>query len=178
MRAIISLIVTGLAVASSTAAAQTAQTLGPTGGARMAYFSLQRAFNDSADGKAARTRLSTLEADKTREIQSRAAKLQTEREALERTSTVLDSAARQAREQAIERFELDLQRFTQDAQSEFLGVRKAVEAAFLERLRPAVDRVAKDKQLLLVFEVDAGPLFWGDPSLDITSDIVSTLNKP
>ena len=143
---------------------------------RLAYFSPQRVFAESVDGKSATAKLTALQAEKAKEIESRTARLQSQREALQRSATVLDPTARAAREREIERFQLDLQRFTEDAQAEFLGVQRTVEQTFLGRLRLAVDRVAKDRQLLLVFDADAGPLFWSDPSVDITSDIVASLN--
>jgi len=43
------------------------------------------------------------------------------------------------------------------------------------RLKPAVARVAQDKGLQIVFNVDDGAVAWFDTSLDVTSDVVRQL---
>ena len=90
----------------------------------LAYFSPQRAFLSSPDGKMAQAKLSSLEAEKSKEISARGAALKQLQDALQQASSVLDAAARRLREQDIERFDVDLQRFIQDSQAEFLGVQK------------------------------------------------------
>jgi outer membrane protein len=145
---------------------------------QLATFSPQRAFAESAQGKTARGTLSALQAEKAREIETRNKRLETQRQALQQSATVLDEATRRLREAEIEKFQLDLKRFMEDAQAEFLGVQKTVEDAFLARLRPAVESVAKEKRLLLVIDEDSGALAWADPSLDITPDVVRRLNQP
>jgi len=56
-----------------------------------------------------------------------------------------DARARQTRE--VERFRVDVQRFIEEAQAELVGAQREIESAFLARLRPAVEQVAKAKQL-------------------------------
>jgi len=157
---------------SSGLAAQTNPLLPPVN--RLAYFSAERAFAESVEGKTIQATLNSLKAAKAKEIDARSAKLQ----AMRQTAAAQDVVARSASDREIERFELDLRRFTEDAQAEFLGVQKAAESAFLTKLRPVFDSVVKEKQLLLVFDVDSGLLAWADPSLDITPDIVKRLNQP
>jgi Skp family chaperone for outer membrane proteins len=91
---------------------------------------------------------------------------------------VLAENARREREQAIDRFQIDLQRFVEDAQARFLGVRRDLEDAFLARFGPAVDSVARKRGLLFVLNQDSGVLAWADPRLDITSDVITIVNQP
>jgi Skp family chaperone for outer membrane proteins len=127
-----------LAMSASTAAAQSSRDAMPVATRAVAYFSVQRVFAESADGKAVRAALAARQADASKEIEARTARLRSQREELQRSLTVLAPAAVAAREQEIERFQLDLQRFTEDAQAEFLGIQRAAESTFLARLRPAV----------------------------------------
>lgn len=143
-----------------------------------AYFSPQRAFAESAEGKTAQGTLSAFQEQKTKEIAARNQRLEAQRASLQQSATVLDEAARRRREAEIERFQVDLKRFTEDAQAEFLGVQKAVESAFLAKLRPALDFVAKEKKLLLVLDEDTGLIAWADKSLDITTDVIRRLDQP
>jgi len=162
-------------VLPSATAAQAPQLISAS---RLAYFSPQRAFSQSADGKVAQTKLSALQAERTKEVDARTQQLQSQQASLQQSAALLSDAARRLREQEIERFQIDLDRFIQDAQAEFAGVQRDLESAFLARLRPALDRVAKEKSLLLVFNEDAGLIAWGDPSLDVTTDVVARLNQP
>ena len=145
---------------------------------RLAYFSPQRAFALSADGKAAEAKLSSLEAAKSKEIAARTAKLKDMQDALERSTAVLGDAARRQREIDVERFQIDNKRFLEDAQAEFLGVQRDLENSFFAKLRPALDAVAKERGFLFVFNEDSGQLAWANPALDITGDVVKKLNQP
>ena len=145
---------------------------------RLAYFSPQRAFVLSSDGKAADAKLSALEAARGKEIAARNAKLKELQDALERGTTVLGDAARRQREIEVERFQVDTKRFVEDAQAEFLGVQRDLENTFFAKLRPALDAVAKERGFLFVFNEDAGLLAWANPALDVTADVVKRLNQP
>lgn len=148
-------------VLPSIAAAQASQSVN-NDSIRLAYFSPQRAFFQSSDGKAAEARLTSLQSQTSREVDARNAKLKALQQELATRSSVLAEAARREREQEIDRVQLDLRRFVEDAQAEFLGVQRNLENAFLAKLAPA----------------DSGLLAWADPSLDITADVVAVVNQP
>lgn len=146
--------------------------------ARMAYFSPQRAFALSADGKAAQAKLSSLEAERTKEITARTAKLKELQDALRQSDAVLAESARAQRELEIQRFEIDVKRFVEDAQAEFMGVQRNFEEAFFAKLRPAIASVVKERKLLFLLNEDSGLLAWADPALDITPDIARRVDQP
>jgi Skp family chaperone for outer membrane proteins len=150
-----------------------AQTLAPP---PVAYFSPQRAFAASPEGKVAETRLTALQAERTKELDSRNQRLKALEDALQKTREVLSPTARQEREREIDRFQVDIQRFVQDAQAEFLGVRRQSESAFIVKLQPALAAVAKERGLLLVVNEDEGLIAWADPVADITPEVVRRLN--
>lgn len=145
---------------------------------RLAFVSPQRAFYESNDGKAAQARLASIESETSREVDARNAKLKVLQQELAQRSSVLAEGTRRAREQEIDRFQIDLQRFVEDAQARFLGVRRDLENAFLAKLGPAVNSVAKKRALLFVLNQDSGVLAWADPSLDITTEVVALVNQP
>jgi Skp family chaperone for outer membrane proteins len=145
---------------------------------RLAFVSPQRAFYESNDGKAAQARLASLESETSREVDARNARLKTLQQELAQRASVLAENARREREQEIDRFQIDLQRFMEDAQARFLGVRRDLENAFLAKFGRAVDSVAKKRALLFVLNQDSGVLAWADPSLDITTDVIGIVNQP
>jgi Skp family chaperone for outer membrane proteins len=161
----------------SAASAQTAASanLQTSIGLRVACFSPQRAFSESADGKTVLARLAALEAEKARVIDEKNKALQAQQQALEQTSPLLTEVVRTQRSSEVEKFRIDVQRFIEDARAELMGIQRDAESAFVIRLKPAVAKVAQEKGLQLVFNVDDGPVAWFDASLDITSDIVKQL---
>ena len=154
------------------------QVLAELAGTRLAYFSPERAFAMSSDSKAAQAKLTALEAERGKELAARNAKLKDMQVALERGAAVLGETARRQREVEVERFEIDTKRFLEDAQAEFLGIRRASENTFFTKLRPALDAVAKERGYLFVLNEDSGLLAWANPALDITPDVVKRMNQP
>lgn len=157
-----------------------AQTQSPPNdaGLRLAYFSPGRAYAQSTAGKTAEAKLASWQAEKAKEISARNARLKALQDAVQQNASVLGETALRQRELEVERFSLDVQRFIEDARAEFLGVQKDLENAFLFKVRPALDAVAKDKGLHLVFNEDAGVFAWVNPTLDITTDVVKLVDQP
>jgi Skp family chaperone for outer membrane proteins len=145
---------------------------------RLAFVSPQRAFYESSDGKAAQATLDSLQSQAAKEVDARSAKLKSLQQDLAQRASVLAEAARRERQQEIDRFQVDLQRFVEDAQAQFLGVQRNLENAFLAKFGPAVDSVARKRGLLFVLNQDSGVLAWADPRLDITPEVVAAVNQP
>ena len=169
-----------LVVLPAVGSAQTPQTQLPADvpGLRLAYFSPERAYAQSTAGKSAQAKLASLQVERAKEIGARNAKLKGLQDALQQSASVLGEAALRQRELEVERFSIDVQRFVEDAKAEFLGVQRELENAFLFKVRPALDAVARNRGLHLVFNEDAGVLAWVNPTLDITADVVKLVDQP
>jgi outer membrane protein len=157
-----------------------AQTLGTVtfDTVRVAYFSPQRAFSGSTEGRAVIARLTALQTEKSRPLEDKRLLVQAERQAFEQTAPQLSAAARDQRDKALQKSELDVQRLFQDLQSELLGLQRDAETAFLAKLKPIVAQVVKDKGLNVLFNEDSGMIAMADPSLDLTDEIVKRLDRP
>jgi outer membrane protein len=146
--------------------------------ARLGGLSPQRAFTESAEGKAGIARLAALEQKQAREIAEKNKALQLQEQALQETGPSMTAAVRTQRARELEKFRVDVQRFIEEAQADFLGTQRDIESAFVGKLRPAVEKVAKAKGLQLVVNLDANMVVWADPAVDITSDVVKQLAPP
>jgi outer membrane protein len=144
-------------------------------GLRIAFFSPQRAFSDSDEGKAGLARLKALDEKRGREVEARTSELRRREEALKASLGLLSSDGRIQQTREIEKFKLDVDRFMEDAQAEFLAVRREIEEAFLVRVRPILEQVAKDQNLDVILNTDSQLLLWADPSVDITTEVVKQL---
>lgn len=181
MKALVCLVtvMTALAPAKAIAQAPAPQDQAPFGisGIRLASFSPQRAFSESAEGKAGIARLAALQEKRAREIEERNKSLQAQEQTLQRSLAVLSEDARSQRTKEVEKFKLDVQRFIEDAQAELLGERRDIENAFVLKLQPAIQQVAKEKRVHVVVSLDDPSIVWADPSLDITADVVKQLAR-
>ena len=142
---------------------------------RLGCFSPQRAFSESAEGKAAIARLTALQDEKARVIDTKNNELQVQEQTLQNNEPFLNDDARNQRSNAVAKFRIDVQRLIQDAQADLTGEQCKVESAFLFKVKPVVEKVAKDKGLQFVFDLDSGLIAWADPSTDITSEVVKQL---
>ena len=144
----------------------------------LAVFSPERAFATSVIGKAAQARIEQAQAEKVKEIEARNSSLAAQKDQLTRSAPVLGAAAVAQRTKDIDKFEVDLQRFIQDAQAEMTGFQRDVEGEFLARLTPALQQVATEKSLAIIFNEDSGLLAWAHPSLDVTAEVIAKLDQP
>jgi Skp family chaperone for outer membrane proteins len=140
-------------------------------GLRVGYFSAERAFAESADGKKAIARLTALRDEKARGVDARNKELAAREQILRGDAASLTASALTQQTAAVEKFRLDIQRFIQDAQAEVMGVQRDLEGAFLVKLKPALDKVVTTKGLQLVLRVDTPLVVWFDPADDITADV-------
>ncbi len=150
----------------------------PVSDLRIAIFSPQRAFFESADGKAAAGRLTALQNERRTEVEAQNKALLEQEQAFERSASVLSESVRAQRLRDLERFRIDVQRLVQDAQNELMGLQRELETAFLAKLEPIVDRTCTELGLQLLLNADAGPVAWASPELDITEQILARLDRP
>ncbi len=168
--------VNGQEVGAGTRAGAVSNNLGPSSTV-IAYVSPEKAFADSAVGKAARAEFEKLQAEKSRSIDQKNEALRAQQAAYDTAATIMTDAARSQRQKELQKFQIDVERFIEVAQAELTGARRELEGAFLAKLRPAVEQVATVKGLQLVLDADTGVLVWGQPSLDITADVVKELSS-
>jgi outer membrane protein len=169
-------VLAGMLLIPATALAQSPAT--PPALFRLGSFSPQRAFSESAEGKAGIARLTALQEKKASEIAERNKVLQSQEQALQGAFSALKEEDRIRRSKDLDKFRIDVQRFIQDAQAEVAGVQRDIENGFLAKLRPAVEQVAREKGLQLVVNLDDGTVVWSDPGIDITREVVERLARP
>lgn len=148
-------------------------------GAKVAFINPQRIFQESADGKAALSRVQTLTQKKQTENTAKQKALADNQQKLQSGGTVMSDAARGQLEKEIERQQLDLQRFQQDAQAEIQELQNEVQSDFARKVQPLIDQLAKEKGLHMVFNVNDAGFAWVEPGLDLTSELIKKLDvKP
>jgi len=160
---------------SATFAPQAPASEGPRW-ARVAFFDAGRVTTESQAGKAALATLAALRKKREAEADERARALRAEQQKLESTVTLLSEPARAELAKKIDRFQLDLQRFLKDARAELEATQRDVEEQFRRKLGPAVEKVAVQHGIDLVFSRTESGLFWANATFDLSADIVKHLD--
>jgi len=162
------------------AAAAPAQPTAPTprfqDGLKYAYVQIAQIAAFSNAGKAFNAKVQAMQEAKVKELQDKNKALQAAQEKLEEGASVMNDAARTQLQTDIERQQRDLQRASEDAQQEVTALTQQLQVEFERVVTPAIDKVAKEKQVHFVFNAQESGLVWADPSLDLTAEVIKALD--
>jgi outer membrane protein len=148
-------------------------------GAKIAFFDPRVVFQNSSEGKASLQRVKALTDKKQNENNDRQKKLAADQQKLQTGGSMLNDAARAQLEKDIEKQQVDMQRFQQDAQAEINELQQEVQNDFVKKLQPVVDKIAVEKGLHLLFNSAEAGLAWAAPGLDLTPEVIKAIDtKP
>lgn len=145
-------------------------------GAKVAYVVLQRIANESADGRVATTRIQALQQKRAAELSEKNTQLTALQQKLEKEGSVMSASAAADLQKQVEKLNLDVQRFTQDAQAEVQELQQMLQQEFQDRLEPVLQELAKEMGLQFVFNGPDAGLVWADAALDISTDLIKKLD--
>jgi outer membrane protein len=146
-------------------------------GSKVAYVVLQRIANESADGRVATTRIQALQQKKAAELNDKNKQLTTAQQKLEKEGAVMSASAAAELQKTVERLNVEVQRFTQDAQAEVQELQQTLQQEFQQRLEPVLQQVATDMGLQFVFNGPDAGLVWADSALDISGEVIKKLDS-
>lgn len=166
-------------------------------GAQFAWIDIARVAAESAEGQAANTRVQELSQQKVAEIEARRSEaagevttlnqqLQEAQAKLQQGQNVISAEAMTSLQREIGRLQVDIQRtsedsqadiarMTQDAEAEVQQLQLELQRQFEAQLVPAIDRLAADRSLSFIFSAAQG-LVWADPAMDLTQELIESLN--
>lgn len=141
-------------------------------GLKYAYINVQRIAAESSEGRLANEKVKALNDQKVRELNEKNKALQGVQQKLEQGGNVLSDVARAQLQSEIERQQRDIQRFTEDAQQDVQQLQQQLQEDFQKKLNPVIDKVAREKQVHMVFSAADSGLVWADPGLDLTTEVI------
>ena len=141
-------------------------------GTKYAFINIQRIAAESGEGKVLAAKVQALNQQKVNELNERNKQLQATQQKLEAGASVLSIAAAGQLQKDIERMQVDIQRFTEDAQQDVTALQTQLQEEFQAKLSPVVQQVAMEKGLHLLFSAADSGLVWADLSLDITGEVI------
>lgn len=139
-------------------------------GAKIAYMDIQLVAAQSAEGKAATSKVSALRDKKLAELQAKNKQLEAAQQ--KANQAMLSEEARAQATKEGERLNVEIQRMQQDADAELQELQQQLQLEFQRKLTPVIQQVAQEKGLeLLLSRADAG-IIWADQGLDLTAEII------
>lgn len=145
-------------------------------GAKVAFVVLQRIVNESAEGKAASGQIQALQQKKANELTDKNKQVQALQQKLEKEGAVLSASAAGDLQKQIEKLNVEIQRFTQDAQQEIQDLQNALQGQFQQKIDPILAQVGQEKGLHFIFNGPDSGLVWADLGLDISGDVIKKLD--
>ncbi len=139
-------------------------------GTKFGVVNLARIASESAVGKASAAKITALNQQKVAELNTRNKALQAAQQKLVAGALLTDSTRAEIQKE-INRINLDIQRYTQDAQAEVDELQQQVQLDFQKKLMPIIELVAVDKGVQVVFADDNG-VVWADGALDLTAEVI------
>ena len=141
-------------------------------GTKYAFVNIQQIAAESAAGLTLTGKVQALNQQKVNELNERNVALQAAQQKLDAGATVLSPTAVAQLQRDIERQQIDVQRFTEDAQQEVTVLQTQLQEEFQLRLSPVIQEVATERGLELLFSVADSGLVWADQSLDVTAEVI------
>ena len=145
-------------------------------GAKIGYIDLQYIASNSAEGKAATSKIQEFTKKKTAELEGKQKALEAARNKLLQGGTVLSDSARGQLEKEIDKMARELQFAQQEAQSEQQALTTELQNDFQTRLNPIIDQVANEKGLHYVLSIADSGVVWVNTGLNISSEVMKRLD--
>lgn len=154
----------------SSVAARAAQADG-----NIAFVDLQRALEETNDGKAAKARLKSDFDKKQTELDAKQEELKKMKDALDKKAALMKPEALQKEQQDFQQRFVQLQETFQRLQKDLAGKEQEATRGILAKLTGVVQKIAERDHFSMVLERSAA-VVWGQPSLDITNDVIRMYN--
>ena len=138
---------------------------------------LQRIANESADGRVATTRIQALQQKKAAELTNKQTQLAGLQAKLEKEGSVMSASAAADLQKQVEKINVEVQRFTHDAQAEVQELQQSLQQEFEARMTPVLQLVAAEMGLQFIFNGPDAGLVWADAALDISSEVIKKLDS-
>ncbi len=163
-----------LLLVAQVAVAQTAKSVGKNED-KIGYVDLQRALNDSNDGKAAKVELQAEMKDMQANIDKKISERDKLKAELERQSSVLSPKAKRAKEAALEKLTEDTQQLITESNQEMQQKQREKEVVILKKIKDAIDQIGKKDHYMVILPADV--ILYAHGAKEITDQVIQVVNQ-
>jgi Skp family chaperone for outer membrane proteins len=143
--------------------------------AKYAVVDTQAVASTSVIGKEASKKLNDLQSKKAADLQDMNKQLQALQARRDTGGSVLNDAARAQLDKEIDKLQRDIQYVTSSAQADLQNLNNELMAEFTRKVEAAVQEIAKEKGLYIVFTADSGVAYVA-PEVDISDEVIKRLD--
>lgn len=144
---------------------------------KIAIVDVQRIVNESIIGKAAKSNLEQQVNKAKLKVASMKSDFEKQKADLEKQSSILSGSALEQRREALAKKQVELQRAYQDTQQELARLNDKELGKVVEQVNEVVKELADERGYSFVFEKDKQSVVYAAARIDITKEIIETLDK-
>ena len=141
---------------------------------KAAFVDIQRALQETEDGKAATARLKSLDESKRKALQKEQDSLMAEAATFEKQAPTMDEKIRTQKAQELQMKQRKLLDNSEKARAEVYEAQNKELAEITSKLSDVVAQIAQREGLTMVFTKDG--LAWAPSSLDLTNELIRLYN--
>jgi outer membrane protein len=143
---------------------------------RIAVVDLQRALNETEDGRRAKARLKRLFKQRQQELDKAQGELKTLKEEFDEQADTLSDSARQERLDAIQKQFVELQSTYVEYQRELAEKEAEMTQEIIARMETILRRVGQEEGYTLIMERNEGGVIFVPGNLDLTDVVIQRYN--
>lgn len=143
---------------------------------RIAVVDLQRAMNETEDGRRAKARLKSLFKRRQQALDKRQQELKTLKEEIERQKNVLSRDALQKRVEEYQKAFVDLQSTYVEYQRELAQKEASLTREIIARMEEILRRIGQTEGYTMIVERNEGGVVWVPSNLDLTDVVIQRYN--
>jgi outer membrane protein len=143
---------------------------------KFAYVDLQRAIQETDEGRAAKDKLQATLQAKQKEIDAAQEELRKEKETLDKQASAMSDDVRTQKATALQKKFMDLAQRFEKERGEMQQAQQQALASLFDKMNPIIADIAQQEGIAMVFEKHDSGLVYAPPSLDITNELVRRYN--
>jgi outer membrane protein len=143
---------------------------------KAAYVDIQRALQETDEGKAAKSRLQAMVDAKQKAVEKEKTALQTEVEAFQKQAPTMEDKVRSTREQELQKKTYDFAQRTEKLRAEMADSERKELGSIMPKLETLLGQIAQREGLTMVFDKSSSGLAWAPPALDLTNELIRMYN--
>ena len=144
---------------------------------KVAVVDLQRALNETEDGRRAKARLKRLFDRRQKSLDAAQEKLKKMKEDIERQKNVLSKQALQGKLEEYQQLFVELQTQYVEYQRELAQKEAQLTSEILERMQEILRRIGQAEGYTLIVERNEGGVVWVPNNLDLTDQVIQNYNS-
>ncbi len=142
---------------------------------KIGFVDIDKAANDSEEGKKAVSGLKEFMSARQSTISDRGKEIEKMKSDLEKQGAIMSSDAKKSKIEEIERSEREFQRMVSDANQEFEKKRRELTETVYKEIIEIVVKFGQEQKYTVILPVQS--LLYSDKSLDITDTIIKKFNE-